>query len=284
APHPRTACRHRQGNRRLRPELRRERARAAGTADARAEPAGERLGRHRGGHGHQRAAAQSQRSGGCDHRVDRRADAVDRRPDALHPGAGFPDRGHHQRLVRELPYQVNKARLIEKIAELVKEKKLEGISELRDESDKDGMRIVIEIRKDAMADVVLNNLFQQTQLQVTFGINMVALLDGQPRLLNLKDILEAFSRHRREVVTRRTIFELRKARARAHNLEGLTVALANIDEMIELIKNSASPAEARERMLARKWQPGMVGALLAAAGAEASRPEDMDPRDGLKPA
>ena len=190
--------------------------------------------------------------------------------------------GRETILVHELPYQVNKARLIEKIAELVKEKKLEGISELRDESDKDGMRVVIEIRKDAMGDVVLNNLFQQTQLQVTFGINMVALLDGQPKLLNLKDILEAFIRHRREVVTRRTIFELRKARARAHILEGLTVALANIDEMIELIKTSASPAEARERMLARKWQPGVVGALLSAAGAGASRPEDMDPRDGLK--
>ena len=190
--------------------------------------------------------------------------------------------GRETIIVHELPYQVNKARLIEKIAELVKEKKLEGISELRDESDKDGMRVVIEIRKDAMGDVVLNNLFQQTQLQVTFGINMVALLDGQPKLLNLKDILEAFIRHRREVVTRRTIFELRKARARAHILEGLTVALANIDEMIELIKTSASPAEARERMLARKWQPGVVGALLSAAGAGASRPEDMDPRDGLK--
>ena len=190
--------------------------------------------------------------------------------------------GRETILIHELPYQVNKARLIEKIAELVKEKKLEGISELRDESDKDGMRVVIEIRRDAMADVVLNNLFQQTQLQVTFGINMVALLDGQPRLLNLKDILEAFIRHRREVVTRRTIFDLRKARARAHILEGLTVALANIDEMIELIRTSASPQEARERMLARKWQPGMVGALLGAAGAEASRPEDMDPRDGLK--
>ncbi|MGA0587329.1 DNA gyrase subunit A [Dyella sp. KRB-257] len=190
--------------------------------------------------------------------------------------------GRETILIHELPYQVNKARLIEKIAELVKEKKLEGISELRDESDKDGMRVVIEIRRDAMADVVLNNLFQQTQLQVTFGINMVALLDGQPKLLNLKDILEAFIRHRREVVTRRTIFDLRKARARAHILEGLTVALANIDEMIELIKTSASPAEARERMLARKWQPGMVGALLSAAGADASRPEDMDPRDGLK--
>ncbi len=190
--------------------------------------------------------------------------------------------GRETILIHELPYQVNKARLIEKIAELVKEKKLEGISELRDESDKDGMRVVIEIRRDAMADVVLNNLFQQTQLQVTFGINMVALLDGQPKLLNLKDILEAFIRHRREVVTRRTIFDLRKARARAHILGGLTVALANIDEMIELIKTSASPAEARERMLARKWQPGMVGALLSAAGADASRPEDMDPRDGLK--
>ena len=190
--------------------------------------------------------------------------------------------GRETIIVHELPYQVNKARLIEKIAELVKEKKLEGISELRDESDKDGMRVVIEIRRDAMGDVVLNNLFQQTQLQVTFGINMVALLDGQPKLLNLKDILEAFIRHRREVVTRRTIFELRKARARAHILEGLTVALANIDEMIELIKTSASPAEARERMLARKWQPGVVGALLSAAGAGASRPEDMDPRDGLK--
>ena len=191
--------------------------------------------------------------------------------------------GRETILVHELPYQVNKARLIEKIAELVKEKKIEGISELRDESDKDGMRVVIEIRRDAMADVVLNNLFQQTQLQVTFGINMVALLDGQPRLLNLKDILEAFIRHRREVVTRRTIFELRKARARAHILEGLTVALANIDEMIELIRTSASPQEARERMLARKWQPGMVATLLEAAGAEASRPEDMDPRDGFKP-
>jgi DNA gyrase subunit A len=190
--------------------------------------------------------------------------------------------GRETILVHELPYQVNKARLIEKIAELVKEKKLEGISELRDESDKDGMRVVIEIRRDSMADVVLNNLFQQTQLQVTFGINMVALLDGQPRLLNLKDILEAFIRHRREVVTRRTIFDLRKARARAHILEGLTVALANIDEMIELIRTSASPAEARERMLARKWQPGMVATLLEAAGAESSRPEDMDPREGLK--
>ena len=190
--------------------------------------------------------------------------------------------GRETILIHELPYQVNKARLIEKIAELVKEKKLEGISELRDESDKDGLRVVIEIKRGEMGDVVLNNLFAQTQLETVFGINMVALLDGQPRLLNLKDILEAFIRHRREVVTRRTIFDLRKARARAHILEGLTVALANIDEMIELIRTSASPAEARERMLARKWQPGMVATLLEAAGAEASRPEDMDPREGLK--
>ncbi len=190
--------------------------------------------------------------------------------------------GRETIIVHELPYQVNKARLIEKIAELVKEKKIEGISELRDESDKDGMRVVIEIRKDAMGDVVLNNLFQQTQLQVTFGINMVALLDGRPLLLDLKQALEAFIRHRREVVTRRTIFELRKARARAHLLEGMTVALANIDEMIELIKTSESPQVARERMLARRWEAGMVSSLLQAAGAEASRPEDMDPRDGMK--
>src|SRR5690348_2677375 len=184
-------------------------------------------------------------------------------------------------VVTELPYQVNKARLIEKIAELVKEKKIDGISELRDESDKDGMRIVIELRRDAMGDVVLNNLFQQTQLQVTFGINMVALLDGQPRLLNLKEVLEAFVRHRREVVTRRTIFDLRKARARAHVLEGLTVALANIDEMIELIKTSATPQIARERLLERKWEPGLVRALLSDSGAAISRPEDLDPKDGL---
>ena len=189
--------------------------------------------------------------------------------------------GRETIIVTELPYQVNKARLIEKIAELVKEKKIEGISELRDESDKDGMRIVIEVRRDAMADVVLNNLYQQTQLQAVFGINMVALLDGQPRLLNLKQVLEAFIRHRREVVVRRTIFDLRKARARAHILEGLTVALANIDSMIELIKTSASPQEARERMLARTWEPGLVRALLGASGAAQSRPEDLPAGVGL---
>jgi DNA gyrase subunit A len=191
------------------------------------------------------------------------------------------DNGRETIIVSELPYQVIKARLIEKIAELVKEKRIEGISELRDESDKDGMRIVIEVRKDAMAEVLLNNLYQQTQMQVTFGINMVALVDGQPRLLTLKEILEAFVRHRREVVTRRTIFELREARKRAHVLEGLTVALANIDEMIELIKTSKSGEEARERMLAKRWEPGMVRALLAAAGADASKPEGLSSDVGL---
>jgi len=184
-------------------------------------------------------------------------------------------------IVSELPYQVNKARLIEKIAELVKEKKLEGISELRDESDKDGMRIFIEIKRGEAADVVLNNLYQQTQMQSVFGINMVALVNGRPQLLTLKAMLEAFIRHRREVVTRRTIFELRKARARAHILEGLTVALANIDEMIELIKTSESPAVARERMLERLWDAGMVRALLSAAGASASQPEGLAEGLGL---
>ncbi|WCE04014.1 DNA gyrase subunit A [Pseudoxanthomonas sp. JBR18] len=183
--------------------------------------------------------------------------------------------GREAIIVTEIPYQVNKARLIEKIAELVKEKKLEGISELRDESDKDGMRIYIEVKRGESAEVVLNNLYSQTPMESVFGINMVALVDGRPQLLNLKQMLEAFVRHRREVVTRRTIFELRKARGRAHILEGLTVALANIDEMIELIKTSANPNEARERMLAKSWEPGMVGALLGAAGAEASRPEDL---------
>ncbi|WP_396617231.1 DNA gyrase subunit A [Lysobacter soli] len=191
------------------------------------------------------------------------------------------DNGREAIVVTEIPYQVNKARLIEKIAELVKEKKLEGISELRDESDKDGMRIYIEVKRGESAEVVLNNLYQQTQMESVFGINMVAIVDGRPKLLNLKELLEVFVKHRREVVTRRTIFELRKARQRAHILEGLTVALANIDEMIELIKTSANPNEARERMLARTWEPGLVGALLAAAGSDASRPEDLPNGVGL---
>ncbi len=184
-------------------------------------------------------------------------------------------------IVTELPYQVNKARLLEKIAELVKEKRIEGITELRDESDKDGMRMVIELRRGEVAEVVLNNLFQHTQLQTVFGINMVALVDGQPRLLNLRDILDAFLRHRREVVTRRTIYELRKARERAHVLEGLAVALANIDEVIELIKASPSPAEAKQALVARLWQPGMVNDMLARAGADASRPEGLSREFGL---
>ncbi|MEY3372673.1 MAG: gyrase subunit, partial [Pseudomonadota bacterium] len=191
------------------------------------------------------------------------------------------DNGREAIIVTELPYQVNKARLIEKIAELVKEKRVEGISELRDESDKDGMRIYIEIKRDQSAEIVLNHLFNETPLQQSFGINMVALVDGRPQLLNLKQILEAFVRHRREVVTRRTIFELRKARARAHILEGLTVALANIDEMIELIKTSQNPQEAKDRMMAKRWQPGLVKSLLDAAGAYASRPEELGDGFGL---
>jgi len=183
-------------------------------------------------------------------------------------------------IVTELPYQVNKARLLEKIAELVKDKKIDGISQLRDESDKDGMRMVIELKRGEVAEVVLNNLYQHTQLQSVFGINMVALVDGQPRLLNLKQVLEAFVRHRREVVTRRTVFDLRKARERAHILEGLAVALANIDEIIKLIKASKSRAEAREELVSRAWQPGIVTDLLQRSGSEASRPDGLEARFG----
>ena len=185
-------------------------------------------------------------------------------------------------IVNELPYQVNKARLLEKIAELVKLKRIEGITELRDESDKDGMRMVIELRRGEMGEVVLNNLFKQTQLQTVFGINMVALVDSQPQLLNLKQILECFLKHRREVVTRRTVFDLRKARERAHVLEGLAVALANIDEVIELIKSSANPAEAKVGLMARAWDPGLVNAMMTGSGAEASRPEGLAEEYGLK--
>jgi DNA gyrase subunit A len=176
---------------------------------------------------------------------------------------------------------VNKARLIEKIAELVRDKKIEGITELRDESDKDGMRVVIELRRGEVPEVVLNNLFKHTPLESVFGINIVALVDGQPRLLNLKQLLEAFLRHRREVVTRRTIFDLRKARDRAHVLEGLAVALANIDEVIQLIKSAGSPAEARRDLVARDWAPGAVTAMLERAGVDATRPEGLDSDRGL---
>ncbi|MDR6354660.1 hypothetical protein Q3H58_001331 [Pseudomonas psychrotolerans] len=171
-----------------------------------------------------------------------------------------------QIVITELPYQLNKARLIEKIAELVKEKKIEGITELRDESDKDGMRVVIELRRGETPEVVLNNLYAQTQLQTVFGINVVALLDGQPRTLNLKELLEAFIRHRREVVTRRTVYELRKARERGHILEGQAVALSNIDPVIELIKTSPTPAEAKERLIATPWESSAVREMVERAG------------------
>jgi DNA gyrase subunit A len=185
-------------------------------------------------------------------------------------------------IVHELPYQVNKARLIEKIAELVKEKKVEGISELRDESDKDGLRVVIEIKRGESGEVVLNNLYAQTQLETVFPINVVALVDGQPRQLNLKDMLEAFIRHRREVVTRRTVYLLRKARERGHILEGLAVAIANIDPVIELIRASANAQEAREKLLARAWEPGNVLAMLERAGDDACRPDDLPVELGLR--
>ena len=185
-------------------------------------------------------------------------------------------------IIHEIPYQLNKARLIERIAELVKEKKIEGITELRDESDKDGLRVVIELRRGEMGDVVLNNLYSQTQLQSVVGINMVALVDGQPKLLNLRDMIEAFVRHRREVVTRRTVYLLRKARERGHVLEGLAIALANIDEIIELIKNSPTSAEAKERLIAKNWTPGDVMAMLERAGADACRPDELEAHFGLR--
>ncbi len=189
--------------------------------------------------------------------------------------------GKQALVVTEIPYQVNKAKLIERIAELVKEKKIEGITGLRDESDKEGMRIVIELRKDVVADVLLNQLYKLTAMQTVFGINMVALIDGQPKLLNLKEIIQAFLRHRREVVTRRTIYDLRKAREKAHLLEGLAVALSNIDEMIELIKSAPTPADAKERMLAREWNAGHVLALLERVEADDTRPEDLPEGYGL---
>ncbi len=194
------------------------------------------------------------------------------------------DKGGRQSIIiDELPYQVNKKTLIEKIAELVNEKKIEGISDLRDESDKSGMRVVIELKRGEVPEVILNNLYKQTQLQDTFGMNMVALLDGQPRLLNLKQMLEAFLRHRREVVTRRTVFELRKARERGHVLEGLAVALANVDEMIALIKAAPTPPEAKKDLMARTWESPVVEEMLKRAAMEASRPEGLSVDFGLTP-
>jgi DNA gyrase subunit A len=198
----------------------------------------------------------------------------------------FEDIGKGDRqaiIVDELPYQVNKKSLIEKIAELVNDKKIEGISDLRDESDKSGMRMVIELKRSEMPEVVLNNLYKQTQLQDTFGMNMVALVDGQPRLLNLKQMLEAFLRHRREVVTRRTVFELRKARARGHVLEGLAVALANVDDMIALIKAAPTPPEAKISLMARAWTSPVVEEMLKRAASDASRPEGLSVEFGLHP-
>ncbi len=186
-------------------------------------------------------------------------------------------------IIDELPYQVNKKTLIEKIAELVNDKKIEGISDLRDESDKAGMRVVIELKRGEVPEVILNNLYKQTQLQDTFGMNMVALIDGQPRLLNLKQILEAFLRHRREVITRRTVFELRKARDRGHVLEGLAVALANVDEMIAIIKAAPTPPEAKQQLMARAWHSPVVEEMLKRAAMEASRPEGLSVDFGLTP-
>jgi len=190
--------------------------------------------------------------------------------------------GKESIIVTELPYQVNKARLLEKIAELVRERKIEGITELRDESDKDGMRMVVELRRGEPSDVVLNNLYKQTLLQSVFGINMVALVEGRPQLINLRTMLDCFVRHRREVVTRRTIFELRKAREKAHVLEGQAVALANIDEVIATIKASASPAEARIALVSRGWKPGVVIEMLERAGAAATRPSSITEEFGMQ--
>ncbi len=185
-------------------------------------------------------------------------------------------------IVDELPYQVNKKNLLEKIAELVREKAIEGISDLRDESDKSGMRVYIELKRGEVPEVVLNNLYKQTELQCTFGMNMVALVDGQPRLLNLKQILECFLRHRREVVTRRTVYELKKARERGHILEGLAVALSNVDEVIGLIKASATPPEAKLALMAREWHSPLVQEMLARVASDSARPEWLSPEFGLK--
>jgi len=193
------------------------------------------------------------------------------------------DKGKREAIIiDELPYQVNKKNLLEKIAELVNDKKLEGISDLRDESDKSGMRVVIELKRGEIPDVVLNNLYKQTQLQDSFGINMVALIDGQPKLLNLKQVLDAFLNHRREVITRRTVFELRKARERGHILEGLAVALENVDEMIKIIKSSPSPVEAKTELMQREWKSTVVTSMLKKGDSAQYRPEGLLSVYGLK--
>ncbi|WP_406812016.1 DNA topoisomerase (ATP-hydrolyzing) subunit A [Histophilus somni] len=191
------------------------------------------------------------------------------------------DKGRETIVVTEIPYQVNKAKLVEKIAELVREKKIEGISNVRDVSNKEGNRVEVEVKRDAVGEVVLNNLYALTQMQVTFGINMVALDHGQPKLLNLKQIIEAFVRHRREVITRRTVFELRKARERAHILEGLAIALANIDPVIELIRASKTADEARVGLLSQAWELGNVATMLSATGVDSSRPDNLADNLGI---
>jgi DNA gyrase subunit A len=193
------------------------------------------------------------------------------------------DKGGRQAIiVDEIPYQVNKRTLLERIADLVREKKIDGISDLRDESDRRGMRVVIELKRGEMAEVVLNNLYKLTQLQDSFGMNMVALVDGQPRLLNLKQFLEFFLLHRREVVTRRTLFELRKARERGHILEGLAIALSNVDEIIALIKASATPPEAKAAMMGREWRSPVVEQMLARGLADSARPDGLPREFGLR--
>ena len=191
------------------------------------------------------------------------------------------EKGNRQAIiVDEIPYQVNKSTLLARIGELVREKKLDGISDLRDESDKSGMRVVIELKRGEVADIILNNLFKLTQLQDSFGMNMVALVDNQPRLLNLKQFLEHFLAHRREVVVRRTRFELAKARERGHVLEGLAVALSNVDEIIALIKGAPTPADAKSALMAKRWRSAVVEDMLQRAAAESARPEGLAPEFG----
>ena len=185
-------------------------------------------------------------------------------------------------IIDELPYQVNKSSLLMKIGELVREKRLDGLSEIRDESDKSGMRVVLELKRGEVPEVILNNLYKETQMQDTFGMNMVALVENQPRLLNLKEILDAFLRHRREVITRRTVFELKKARDRGHVLEGLAVALSNVDEIIALIKAAAAPVEAKRELMSRTWQSQLVASMLARADISDARPEGISPDFGLQ--
>src|SRR5262249_22893064 len=195
------------------------------------------------------------------------------------------EKGNRQAIiVDEIPYQINKATLLSRIGELVREKKLEGIADLRDESDKSGMRVVIELKRGEVAEIVQNNLFKLTQLQDSFGMNMVALVDNQPRLLNLKQFLEHFLIHRREVVVRRTRFELRKARERGHLLEGLAVALSNVDEIMALIRPAATPADAKAELMGKVWRSTLVEDMLARAAADAARPEGLAPQFGWHPA